>query len=327
MTIARLQYEGIGARVFMPAGPYILGQFPLPDPAFGTVVDGDAGAEFIFLKYAPVASTTLNQGDVVVWDAKMMAVPAKLGSAYHPWGANVGVVYFGGSRGDTTSNQAGNIWTYTFAAGTYGIWVQRAGACVAHYAVVTAQADATYTTAGAGAVSALSAGATSSETIQGMYSGLTTGTFTASAVSGASTMTSVSDTNNLEIGLTLSGTSVTGGTYITDIQGSTIYLSQAVTGTISTGTITWKSGTTFPTVAAASGATSITVGNIPGIFPGATLTGTNVSSVISSISGKPGAYVINLATATTGAVAVTVSLAATIYVEAFLSWPFITAQN
>ena len=326
MTIAKSQFGGMGPHIYLPDGPFILGQQPLPPFAFGTVVEGEAEAEYVYVKFAPVAAVTLNQGDVMVWDSTFMAVQSLLGSAKHPMGAHVGVAFFGGRIGDPAANIAGqgNIWSYTFQPGTYGMWVQRCGACVAHFAVVTAQADAAYTTAGASAVSALASGAANSQTIQGMYTALLTSTFTANTVSGSNVITAVSDTNRLEIGMTLSGTGVPNGTYIQDIQGATIVMSAAATATNTGTTVTWKKGTVYGTTV--NGSPVITgVGNVLGLFPGATLTGTGVSQTINSITGTPGNYTITLGGNATGTG--TVSLAATIYVEAMLSWPFISAQN
>ena len=297
-----------------------------PPFAYGDTFQGSAGSEFIFLKYAPIASVTYNQGDVFVWDSSFMAVPSKLGSGYHALGSNVGTIFFGGRVGDPGSAQKnqGNTWSYAFVPGTYGIWVQRAGASVVNATTVTAQADQAFTTATLGSISALASGATNSQTVQGLFTAVLSFTFTATTVSTSSVLTVVSDTNKLEIGMTLSGTGVPNGTYITDIQGASVYMSAAATAAGSGVTITAKKGTFWGTTV--SGSPTITaIGNLPGVFPNATLTGTGVSGTVSAIGGVSGNYTITLSA--NASASGTVSIAATQYVEGFLSWPFLSAQN
>ena len=100
MTIANREWEAIGARTYVPEGPFgLVGTTSaLNGPTFnyGDVVDGNCESEFIYLKFSPVASVTYNQGDVFVWDSTLMAVPAKLGAGYHQFGAHVGTIFFGG---------------------------------------------------------------------------------------------------------------------------------------------------------------------------------------------------------------------------------------
>src|SRR5580692_848142 len=185
MTTANRQWEAIGPRIYVPEGPFglvgAMGALAGPTFNFGDVVDGNAEAEFIYLKYSPVSSVTFNQGDVFVWDSTLMAVPSKLGSGYHAFGSHVGTLFLGGREGDPASNLKGqgNIWSYTFTPGTYGIWVQRAGATVANFTTITAQADLAFTTATVGSVSALASGAVNSETIQNFYTAVQSFTFTA----------------------------------------------------------------------------------------------------------------------------------------------------
>lgn len=329
MTIASKQFTAIGAKTYAPqAFGSTIGAFPGPDAALGETAWGDAGACYMFVKYAPVSAITLNQGDVMVFDSAFLAVPSKLGAAYHSMGSMVGTVYFGGRSGDPASNVSGqgNIWSYAFlAATTYGLWLQVGGASVANYTTITSQADLSYTTATINSVSALASGATNSQTITGMFPALQSFTFTASAASGATLMT-CTDTNKLEVGMVLSGTSVPNGTYIKDIQGGSLTLSAATTGLISAASITAKKGTTWGTTV--SGSAAITgVGSILGVYPNATLTGTGVSGTVGSITGIPGNYIINMTAASAVTGSATVSLAATQYVETILNAPFLSAQN
>jgi hypothetical protein len=338
MTIARFQFEDIGTRTYAPEGPYGLvgtqSAFGGPTFNFGDVVEGDAESEFIFLRFSPVTAVTYNQGDVFVWDSSMMTAAAKLGAAYHPVGSHVGTLFLGGRIGDPASNLKGqgNIWSYTFTPGTYGIWVQRAGATVANFTTVTLQTDLAYTTATAGSVSALVSGAANSVTIQNLYTAPLSFTFTATDAVGSAQLTAVSDTNRLEIGMLLSGTGIPNPSYITDIQGPIVYMSAAATSANTATTVTAKKGTFYGVTV--NGSPLITVtgppmgGGMLGVYPNATLTGTGVAGSIVSISALGNVYTITLsANCTATNAAPGTSIAATQYVEAFLTWPYISAQN
>ena len=326
MSIASRQWDLIGAHIYAPEGPYgLVGTPNLSGPTFnfGDVVDGNNESEFVFLKFSPVGVVTYNQGDVFVWDSSMIAVPSKFGAAYHSMGSHVGTIFFGGRVGDpATVKGQGTSWSYTFQPGTYGIWVQRAGASVVNFTTITSQATAAITTATLGSLSAVAPGA-GSESVQGIYSALLSFTFTATDTSGSAQLTAVSDTNKLELGMTLSGTGIPNGAYITDIQGATVYMNALATSTNAGTTVTAKKGTFWGTTV--NGSPLITSPNLPGIFPNATLTGTGVAGTVVSITGTAGNYTVTLSANCTAAG--TVSIAATQYVEGFLSWPFISAQN
>jgi hypothetical protein len=104
MSIAILQLEGLGARVYGAEGPFgAAGQMPLPSFKFGQVVAGDSEAEFVYLQYVATASVTLRQGDWVVWDNTYQAIlagGAAMTSGLNPFGASCGTVYLGGRSSD-----------------------------------------------------------------------------------------------------------------------------------------------------------------------------------------------------------------------------------
>ena len=337
MTTANRQWEAIGPRIYVPEGPFgligAMGALAGPTFNYGDVVDGNCESEFIYLKFSPVASVTYNQGDVFVWDSTLMAVPAKLGAGYHSFGSHVGTFFLGGRVGDPASNLKGqgNIWSYTFSPGTYGIWVQRAGCTVGNFTTVTAQTDLAYTTATVGSVSALGSGASNSETIQNFYTAPLSLTFTATDAVGSSQLTAVSDTNKLEIGMLLSGTGIPNPSYITDIQGPTIYMSAPATSANSGTTVTAKKGTFYGVTVNGSPLITVTgppMGGPLGVYPNATLTGTGVAGSIVSITAIGNVYTITLsANCTATNASPGTSIAATQYVEAFLTWPYISAQN
>ena len=338
MAIASRQWEAIGSRIYVPEGPFgLVGTTSaLNGPTFnyGDVVDGNCESEFIYLKFSPVSSVTYNEGDVFVWDSSLMAVPAKLGAAYHSLGSHVGTLFFGGREGDPASNLKGqgNIWSYTFAPGTYGIWLQRAGRSVVNFTTITAQADPASTTATLGSVSALASAPSNSATINGLYSAVQSFTFTATDAVGSSQLTAVSDTNKLEIGMLLSGTGIPSATYITDIQGPTVYMSNQATSANSGTTVTAKKGTFYGVTVNGSPLITVTgppMGGILGVFPNATLTGTGVARFNRVwISAIGNVYTITLsANCTATNASPGTSIAATQYVEGFLSWPWINGPE
>ena len=333
MPIAKYQYEALGGRTYLPDTLGTAGQTPLQQFAFGSVVGGDCEAEFVYLRFAPVAAITLNQGDVVVWDSSYTAYPATLGAAYHPFGASGGTVYYGGRVGDPAATAAqGNVWSYAFAPGVYGMWVQRAGTSLINLASINAQTKAVSTTATPGQVDQPSAGAANSQVLTGVYSALLTGTFTGNLTINSPTITAVSSCKNLYIGQTLSGTGIPNGATVADIQGSTITMSANATATNTAVTVTWKTGTFYGTTSNAAGSTltiTSTQNYLPGVYPNQVLSGTGVgsSAVISAISGGPGAWVITVTVASTASGTVSIAASGANYYECMLRWPYISAQN
>lgn len=329
MTIATFQFDTAAARVYYPEGPYgAAGQFPLPGFKPGTVTAGDSEAEFVFLTLNVTAALTLNQGDVLVWDNSYVAVQSATGSGAHAFSSSVGTFFLGGRVADPAAfPNPGNYWSYTFSTpGIYGIWVQRAGVSLMNLATVNAQTKPINTTAVAGQVNAPTAPLASSMGITGVNAALTSWTCTATTTTGSAILTAVSTNKGMVIGQTLSGTGVPNGTYIKDLQGSTITMSQVATanGTV---TVTAANGSTWVTTTNLS--TVLTnVTSIAGIYPNATIAGTGIpgSTTILSIGGLPGNYTITMSAAAT-ATANNINATTTIYVEAMLRWPQITVQN
>lgn len=331
MTIASFQVEGIGARVYAPEGPYgsiATGLFPTPSYRPGFVVGGDFESEFVFCLFnCLTAGLTINQGDVMIEDNTGFVVQSATGSGAHPFSASAFTAFFGGRSGDPAAwPNPGNAWSYTFpAVGLYGMWCQRAGNSALNCATVNAQTKPVNTTAVAGQVNAPTTPLASSMGLTGMNAAPSSRTFTATTVSGSPNLSAASTTKGVNIGQTLSGTGIPNGTYIKDIQGPVIVMSAAATANGSGVTITAADLVTWGTTV--SGSPTITgVGNIPSIFPNATLTGTGVAGLtILSITGVPGNYTINLSgnASANG----TVALTASVYIEAMLRWPQVTVQN
>jgi hypothetical protein len=52
MTIAIAQFEAVGARIYLPEGPFgAAGQTPFPSFKVGTVAAGDDEAEFVYVPH------------------------------------------------------------------------------------------------------------------------------------------------------------------------------------------------------------------------------------------------------------------------------------
>lgn len=331
MTIAKIQFEGVGARMYLPEGPYgASGQFPFPSFAEGTVVAGDDEAEFVFLKFNVIAALTINQGDVLIWDNGYLAVQSATGSGAHPFGASVGTFFLGGRVGDpAAAPNAGNVWSYTFAPGVYGIWVQRAGTSLLNCATTNAQTKPINTTAVAGQVNAPSAALAGSMGLTGISPAPTSWAFTANTVSGSAVLTATAAAKGgLQKGQQLSGTGIATGATILDINGPLITMSLAATATNSAQTITATNSVALATTT--NGSPVLTnVTTIAGLYPNQTIAGTGIpgsTTIVSIVQIGAGNYSITMsanATATANNIAITGS----IYIEALLRWPQVTVQN
>lgn len=330
MSIAIAQFEGIGARIFAPEGPFgAAGQSPLPSFKPGSVVPGDAESEFTYVLFAVYAARTLNQGDFIVWDNTYMAnvMSDVFQTTGYPAGTDAGTFYLGGRSGDPAAwPNGGNIWSYTFATpGIYGMWVQRAGTSVGNWGTITTQATQAVTTSTVGQA-ASATGASHFQNITGLSSTANTWTFTATTATGSAVLTGITALTlgtGLENGLTLSGTGIPNGTTILDFQGSSLTMNTAATASGSV-TITAKKGTAFITTV--NGSAVVTSPTINGFYPNALLTAVGVAggaATIVSISGNAAPYSITLSGNSTASATVTAT--ASKYVETFLRWPYLSS--
>jgi len=354
MTIATRQYEGIGARMYLPEGPFgAAGQTPFPSFQPGTVVAGAYESEFVYIYMAVEASMTVNQGDVFCWDNSYYGGPTINGSAQQVLGMGVGTAYFGGRFGDTGSGNVsvvagntgpqtggnasqGNIWQYVFATpGVYGIWVQRSGASVINTTGgVTALSDTVYTTTTAGSIGFLASGATHAATIANLWGVATTIAFTGTTTASSAIITSVLSTaGTAVVGLTKgqalsSSTQIAVGSYIVDIQGSTITMNINCLAAGTAQAQTANNAAYWATFTNASKTQAI-VGYPYGVFPNSSLSGTGVgaSCVLSSVSGNPGSLVATVSVASSAAEATAVLVTGTKYTEGMLRWPYIASQT
>jgi hypothetical protein len=330
MTIAKIAFPGIAGRTYIPEGPYGLagvGPFPSYDP--GEAMDGDKEANYVFVRLGVVGPLTLNQGDVLVWDASFTAVQSNTGAGAHPLGASAGTFYLGGRVPPETvagGPYAVPVFSYTFPlTGVYGVWVQRYGASLVKAASTAAVGAAWHTTATLGQID--TPALTGSMGISQGWVMPNTFTFTATTATGSNTLTSVSTNQSLTIGQSLSGAGIPAGAWIADIQGPSVMMSANATASASGVTITAKDLATVGNTT--SGSPIVTgVPNLPIIFPNQTIAGTGIpaATTILSIGGQAGNYTLTLsanATATGSAVALTASG----YVQAMLKGPYIGVQN
>lgn len=332
MTIASIQYEGLGAKTYLPEGPFgAAGQTPLPSFKLGTVVGGDAESEFVYLLFSPTASVTVNQGDFFTWDQSYRAVltPAAAAGSIS-FGAEVGTFFLGGRIGDPAAAGfgQGDYFSYTFpVSGVYGIWVQRAGTSLLNLASVNAQTKLAGTSATVGKLDQPSAALANSMGVTGVYSAPTSGTFTANVTNGSAQLAACSTNKFLVIGQQLSGTGIPNGTVITDIQGATVTMSLPATATNATVTITASNMAFYCTTVNASPIlTNVT--SIAGLYPNQILSGTGIaaSQTIVSIKGNAAPHTITMSANATAS-GTGISVTSTGYWEGYLRRPYVNVQN
>ncbi len=326
MTIAQIQFEGMGVRSYVPEGPFgAYGNFPALNFKPGSVVAGDGEGEFVYVLLNVVGALTLNQGDWIAWDGAYMAyVPTTSNTAY---GDRVGTFFLGGIFGNPVNGNgspSNAVFSYTFPTpGIYGIWVQRAGMSLMNVSASCLANAILNTTATAGQM--FSTKTTGTKQISKASLNGTSTTFTANTTNGSTTLTNVSSGARLEVGMTLSGTGIATGSTIQSINGSTIVMSLAATATGSGVTVTATNATFYCTTT--NGSPTLTnVTSVAGIYPNQTITGTGISGTVISINGNPGNYTITMS-ANCSATANSIQATASGYLPGFLNWPSVDATN
>jgi hypothetical protein len=330
MSIAIANYEAVGGRIFTPEGPFgAAGNTPLPSFKAGSVVAGDAEAEFTYLLFPVYTSRTINQGDFLIWDNTYQAQVLSdiFVATGYPLGADIGTFFLGGRSGDPAAwPSAGNLWSYTFPTpGLYGIWVQRAGTSIGNWGTITSQLTPAVSTIVAGQAAAAAA-VTHGQAITGLWTVNAARTFTGTTVTGSAVLTAISGLATLGTGIenymTLSGAGIPNGTIVADFQGNTLTMNAAATASASV-TITATKGTAFITTV--NGSPIVTSPTINGFYPNALLTAVGVAggaATIVSISGNSAPFSLTLSGNSTASAIVTAT--ATKYIETFLRWPYIS---
>lgn len=326
MPIAYAQFEGIGARIYAPEGPFGTNPGDTPIPSFrpGEVIAGDARSEFeyVYLNIA-TAGTTVNQGDVYVWDQTFQAVAATTTSALR--GMRVGTFFCGGNfAGGAISSP----FSFTFpVAGLYGVWMQRAGATLFKASSTAVNTGVMETTATAGQINEPASATATTKSIVGSYVGPASITFTANTTTASVYLTNVSSAQFLEVGGTISGSGIPTGTIIKAINGATITMSNAATATATGVTVTRTAYSTYVTTT--NGSPVLTnVTTINGIYPNQTIAGTGIpaSTTIVSIQGNPGNYTITMSANAT-ATANNINATTNGYFEGFIDWAYVDKTN
>lgn len=347
MTISMyMNDQVVGPHEYTPEGPFgTVSNFPIPSTKPGQVVIGDSEGAFVFLRYAVPAAITLNQGDVMCWDNSYNAVPtAEIAAAgEYPMGTAVGTIFFGGQvpqlQATIPGTIPGNIWSFTFQPGVYGIWCQRYGTSLINVALLSSASPSAagtlvfpQTTATKNRITFLTTSAAT--TLNGMPAGTIntcpfSRTFTGNTVTGSAIITGVNVTKFLTIGQAITGTGIAAvavgqpQTVILDIQGSTVTISTLATSTASGTTFTAANGLTTGT--SVTGSNLLTgVPTIAGLYPnqGVTITGFATPTIL-SISGKSPNFTIALSVnSSAGAANGQLTLNTTNnYVEGFLREP------
>jgi hypothetical protein len=348
MTISQwMNDQVIGPHEYSPEGPFgTSGNFPLPSTKPGQVLIGDNEGAFVFLQYAVPAAITLNQGDFMCWDESFNAVPTSeiQVAGEYPMGTAVGTMFFGGQVPQLQASPVpgsipGNIWSYTFQPGVYGIWCQRYGISLVNVALLSAASPSAtgtlvfpQTTATKNRITFLTTSAAT--TLNGMPAGTVntaafSRTFTGNTVTGSAVITGVNITKFMAKGMAITGSGIPAvsstqpQTIILDIQGSTVTISNPATATASGVTFTAAKGLT--TGNSVTGSNIVTgVPGIAGLYPNqaVTLAGFATPTIL-GISGKSPSFTLQLSVnSTAGAANGQLTLNTTNnYVEGFLREP------
>jgi hypothetical protein len=346
--IAIEQFELVGARMAQPEGPFnnqTPGQFSFKP---GTVADGDLEAEFVYLMFNAPVAVTLQQGQLIGWDASFQAYIVT--SALARRGDHVGTFFLAGRVGDPGGLPGSVNWPFqiTLQPGVYGIWVQRYGesllALQAGAVTIPANANLVTTTATGGAGDAPTTPLAGTKLITGLYISPPSSTFTANTTSGSATLTNLSTLQGVEVGMGITGAGIPAGCYVQAINGATVILGNYTAAGSALATATAASQTmtvakySFTANSVNGSPVLSNVSNIAGIYPGSVLNATTVGIVagatVLSISGVAGAgYQITMsgnATSTTTSTTfpfAPVNVAQAALVEAALSSPYIDKTN
>lgn len=224
---------------------------PFPPARLGTCTNGSEGTEFVLCKAVLAANTDLLPGEFWTFDRNYLAV--KLTTALGVLNQEVAV---------------GVVFANNLAAGTYYVWLARAGHLpvrAAAASVATGYGETT-TTAGVAKFPATATVGALSINPSSVYVASAGVTFTANTTSGSPTLTNVSSIADLALGQAIAGTGIpananicairaTGGSFQIDIgttTANTLTTLQNATANGSaitvTGTLTLPGNVYWPTL-------------------------------------------------------------------------------
>jgi hypothetical protein len=345
MTIAIEQFSTVGAKIFQPDGPFSNQTPGLLAFKLGTVIDGDAEAEYTYLQLTVTGALVLQQGTIIGWDNSYQAYLPTTATETQHGGSSIGSFFLGGRVGDPGGLPSSANWPYLYtfpSPGVYGIWVQRSGSALLNLvsAAVTAPAfgNVVTTTTTAGAVDAPTASV--GKPIQGLFLAPFSATFTCNNTNGSAVLTAVSTAKGVELGMGITGTGIPAGCFVAAINGNTITLGNitAAGSALCTSTNTGLTATCSRyqfTANTVNGSPILTnVSNISGIYPGSGLgvagAGIPIGATVLSIGGNSASgFVVTMsanATSTTTSTTFnfTPVVSNTTVVEGLFRWPYMT---
>ena len=207
MTVARYNTSDFGANPFSYDIASVSGTGSLvPQFKLGHVTWGDAEAEWVYVKLTLGSTTNLLPGQLYYIDDDYNATP--LANAASPRGAVVLVC---------------NVFAPALAAGTYYLWMARAGQMPVAYTTLTTN-NLTETTTTAGSANSPSSPTVGSKLIVGLYFTKSPATFTGTVtnlspyITGPFTFTGSPADSGPFVGQTITGTGIPASTIIGAIQ-------------------------------------------------------------------------------------------------------------
>jgi hypothetical protein len=219
---------------------------PAPQWKLGMTINGDTGSEFVFCKLVLGATTDLLPGQAYQYDENFTAT--LLTTANSVLNYEFGVC---------------NVWAPQAVAGTYYIWVQRAGHCAVQAAAASIATGQAETTATAGVLKFLASASHTAGTksTQGLtaFGASSSITFTGTTVSGSPYITAVASGNaasvlaDLQVGMVFTGTGAPANSIIAAITRT------GNTWQITIGTNTAGSYSTLQNATASNSAVTFTV--------------------------------------------------------------------
>lgn len=217
MSVVTSQTERFGANPFTVEGPFVAGSgIPAPNFALGSLAWGPSEAEWVYCKLVLASTTTLQPGMWFQWDKDYTATLLTTAAAVVGYG--VGVFSGQSSNPSVTGGPAGTI---TLAAGTYYIWLQRAGQSPALVSAATTPALViAETTATAGQANVPASATATTKQITPVSFQAANITFTATTVNGSNVLTLLSGASvgsGPFIGASIAGTGIPGSTTVTGL--------------------------------------------------------------------------------------------------------------
>lgn len=161
----------------------------------GMTVNGDYGAEFVYCKLVLTGTPDLLPGQGYFWDKDFNATLMSGTNASNILNAEVGIL---------------NVWAPATAAGTYYVWLQRAGHASVQAAASSVATGSAESTATAGQFKFPTSPTASQKNALPMtaYTASSGTTFTGNTVNGSPYITGLSSITDLQLGQVITGTNL-----------------------------------------------------------------------------------------------------------------------